>query len=158
MDTGIVVATAAVIQVIVVTAIGYMTVRLTRQQNKMTERWIRIHLHDKRWEVYDMVDRAIIGILNDKEGRDRNFFDLEDATVRAQFLFGDDVVGHLHLVTSEANSLIKALEGKEENTIGSKEWLEYRHKETSARSWFFDNHEEQNRKFALYLNVSQLGL
>ena len=160
----------AAFQALSLTIIGLMTwwvahqqKKINRQQLEVNEHRIRLDLYDRRWAVYEATERFMDQVIRNLSPEFEDFSEFGRSTRHAKYLFENDVNTYLDELRKRA-ALLRQWSTEYDRHVEGKpvshspnEVVEGKNREAQ---WFAEQWEsgEVARRFAVYLDVSQIGL
>lgn len=136
-----------------VALIGLLQLATAVQQWRTANNRAVLDLFQRRFEVYNDCREVVRSVSGSGRADTATWIKVADATERARFLFGRDVVAKLEKLTSDLTDLETRV--SEEEGLGPHERLENRKAQRIAKTSIFKFREEAPEIFAPYMRFEQ---
>jgi hypothetical protein len=143
-SVGIIVSSITAISVV---ALGFFQYRLARQLYKLEKDKVKLELYNKRYNIYLKLRKFIALVINKGTCDEDDLLKFLSYKKEADFLFNDSILIYLETVYKKG---VDIMNRGESTTITPEKMGE-------ILKWFGDQFEESTKKFAPYLDFSNLS-
>ncbi|MNV17955.1 hypothetical protein D3C71_1087620 [compost metagenome] len=135
--------------------IAVAALRVSRQQVRINENKLKLHLYDRRLKVYAAVKDLLTALSTVGTLRQAHLAAFRNQVVEADFLFGEDVQRYIALVDGKARSLIiETHKNNRPRSDDAESITDPYERVDELHDWFLDQHAEAKRIFRSFLSLN----